>query len=220
MRLPTLAGVVFAMAVQAGPPQDEPARVTAVALPEAPPALTVGAGEVVLEATVGPEGTVEQIDKLRATAPFTDLVASAVEGWRFVPATIVKDGRAEQVESRVLVVAFYRPPALYMGATIGEPIKDVGRPSGEAPSIGAIQAPPYPPNSRGDGAVLLEVELTSAGGVNDVKVLRSGGGFDEPAIDAVRQWRFIPPKVAGPSRQYAYVILGFREPVVGRTPRN
>ena len=67
-----------------------------------------------------------------------------------------------------------------MGATIGEPIKDVGRPSGEAPSIGAIQAAPYPPNSRGDGAVLLEVELTSAGKVKDVKVLRSGGGFDEP----------------------------------------
>ena len=93
MRLPTLAGVVFAMAVQAGPPQTTGRAFTAV-LPEAPPALTVGAGEVVFEATVGPEGTVEQIDKLRATAPFTDLVASAVEGWRFVPATIVKDGRA------------------------------------------------------------------------------------------------------------------------------
>jgi TonB family protein len=219
MRLPTLAGVVLAMAVQPVPPQDEPARVTAVALPEPPPVMTVGAGEVVLEAVIDTDGNVEQIDKLRATAPFTDLVASAVEGWRFVPATIVKDGRPEQVASRVLVVAFYRPPAMYMGATIGEPIRDVGRPSGEAPSIGSLQAPPYPPNSRGDGTVLLEVEL-SAGGVKDVKVLRSGGGFDEPAIDTVRQWRFMPPRVAGPSRHYAYVILGFREPVAGRTPRN
>jgi TonB family protein len=220
MRLPTIAGIVLAMAVQAGPPQDEPARVTAVSLPEPPPVMTVGAGEVVLEVAVGADGKVEQIDKLRATAPFTDLVASAAEGWQFVPATIVKNGREEQVASRVLVVAFYRPPAMYLGATIGEPIKDVGRPSGEAPSIGALQAPPYPPNSRGDGAVLLEVELSAAGGVRNIKVLRSGGGFDEPAIDAVRQWRFMPPKVSGPSRHYAYVILGFREPVAGRAPRN
>jgi TonB family protein len=64
------------------------------------------------------------------------------------------------------------------------------------------------------------VELSGAGGITNVKVLRSGGGFDEPAIDAVKQWRFLGPKVAGPSRHFAYVILGFREPVVGRTPRN
>jgi TonB family protein len=220
MPLPTVAGVVFALALQAGPPQDEPARVVAVGVPDAPPLLTVGAGEVVLEATIGPEGNVERIDRLRATAPFTDLVASAVEGWRFVPATIVKDGRAEPAESRVLVVAFYRPPALYMGGTLGEPVRDVGRPSGEAPSIGSLEAPPYPPTSKGDGTVLLEVELSASGAIRDTKVLRSGGGFDEPAIDAVRKWRFLAPKVVGPSRHFAYVILGFREPVVGRSPRN
>ena len=116
-------------------------RASQRSLAEAPPALTVGAGEVVFEA-VGPEGTVEQIDKLRATAPFTDLVASAVEGWRFVPATIVKDGRAEQVESKSSWSRSSDRQHLRMGATIGEPIKDVGRPSGEAPSIGAIRAPP------------------------------------------------------------------------------
>jgi TonB family protein len=220
MPLPILAGVVLAMAVQTAPLQDEPARVTAVSLPEPPPLMTVGAGEVVLEAIVGAEGNVRQIDKLRATAPFTDLVASAVGGWLFVPASIVKDGRAEQVESRVLVVAFYRPPAMYMGGTLGEPVRDVGRPSGEAPAIGSLQAPPYPPNSKGDGTVLLEVELSGTGGIRDVKVLRSGGGFDEPAIAAVRQWRFMGPKIAGPSRHFAYVILGFREPVVGSSPRN
>jgi TonB family protein len=220
MPLPILAGVVFALALQTGPPQDEPAHVVAVTVPDAPPVLTVGAGEVVLEVTVGAEGKIEQIDRLRSTAPFTDLVASAVESWRFVPATIVKEGRAEPAESRVLVVAFYRPPAMYMGGTIGEPVRDVGRPSGEAPSIASIDPPPYPPNSKGDGTVLLEVELSAGGAVRNSKVLRSGGGFDEPAIEAVKKWRFLAPRVAGPSRHFAYVILGFREPVVGRTPRN
>jgi TonB family protein len=220
MPLPTLAAVVLAIAIQTGPAQDEPARIVAAGVPEQAPVMTVGAGEVVLEVSISADGAVEKIDRLRATAPFTDLVVSAVEGWRFVPASIVKEGRPEPVESRVLVVAFYRPPAMYMGGTLGDPVRDVGRPSGEAPSIGSVQAPPYPPNSRGDGTVLLEVELSGAGGITNVKVLRSGGGFDEPAIDAVKQWRFLGPKVAGPSRHFAYVILGFREPVVGRTPRN
>jgi TonB family protein len=217
MLLPTLAGVVLAIAVQTAPAEDEPARVRAVGVPDAPPVLTVGAGEVVLEVTVSPEGNVQRIDRLRATAPFTDLVASAVESWKFVPASIVKAGRPEPVESKVLVVAFYRPPAMYMGGTLGDPIRDVGRPSGEAPSVGSLQVPPYPPRSKGDGTVVLEVELSSGGGVNNVKVLRSAGGFDEPAIDVVKQWRFTPPKVAGPARIYSYVILGFREPVAGPT---
>ena len=141
MLLPTLAGVVLAIAVQTAPPEDEPARVRAVGVPDAPPVMTVGAGEVVLEVTVSPEGNVLRIDWLRATSPFTDLVASAVETWKFVPASIVKAGRPEPVESKILVVAFYRPPAMYMGGSLGDPIRDVGRPSGEAPSVGTLQVP-------------------------------------------------------------------------------
>jgi len=212
MRLPTLVPLALAMAVQTGPPQDEAARVRALSAPERPPVMTVGAGEVVLEVTVGAEGNVKGIERLRTTAPFTDLVTSAVEGWRFVPASIVKGGSAEPIESRVLVVALYRPPALYMGHTLGEPIRDVGRPSGETPSVAALIAPPYPPNIKGDATVMLEVEL-AGGSVGNVRVLRSGGGFDEAAIDAVRGWRFSPPRVPGPARTYAYVILGFREPM-------
>lgn len=214
MRLPILASLAFALAAQAGPPQDEAARARAAGVPPPPPVMTVGAGEVVLEVTVTPGGRVGRIDPLRTTVPFTDMVTAAVEPWRFVPATIVKEGRPEPIESTVLVVAFYRPPALYMGNNLGDPVRDVGRPSGLAPSVRDLQVPPYPPNSKGDATVLLEVELTSGGAVSDVKVMRSGGGFDQPALDTVRRWQFTPARVAGPARTYAYVILGFREPTV------
>ena len=44
-----------------------------------------------------------------------------------------------------------------------------------------------------EGEVVMEIVITRSGSVSDVKVLkRLGGGLDERAIQAVRQWRFAP----------------------------
>jgi TonB family protein len=218
MRLPTLAPLAFALAVQTGPPQDEAARVREAGIPARAPTTTVGAGEVVLELNVTDDGRVDGIDRLRSTVPFTDMVVAAVGSWRFVPAIIVTDGRARPTASKVLVAALYRPPALYMGGTLGEQVRELAPPSGLAPAVLEIVPPPYPPNAKGDGTVLMEVELGTGGDVADVKVMHSGGSFDMPAMDAARRWRFAPPRSVGPSRHYAYVIVGFREPIAPPTP--
>jgi TonB family protein len=220
MRLPTLASFALALAVQTGPPQDEPAKIVGGGLPPPPqPQLATSGGEILLELNVTSEGRVEKVDRLRVAVPFTDYVISAVEAWRFKPATIVKDGRPEPVESKVLVAALFRPPALYMGSTIGDPPRDVAPPSGEAPSISALIGPPYPPNARGDAMVLLEVEIGPSGHVNDIRVLRSGGTFDDGAVETVKRWAFAPPKRGIGASSYAYVMIGYRTPVVPGPPR-
>lgn len=218
MRLPTLASFALALAVQTGPPQDEPAKLVQDGLPEQPK-VTVGGGEVLLELAVTSEGAVERVDRLRVTAPYGDLVASAVENWRFKPASIVKDGRRESAESKVLVAAVFRPPAMYLGATLGDPVRDLAPPSGEAPSLSELIAPPYPPNAKADALILVEVELGSSGTVAGTRVLRSGGVFDDAAIEAIKRWSFTPPRITGAPTSYAYVIVGFREPVAIGTPR-
>jgi len=48
------------------------------------------------------------------------------------------------------------------------------------------------------GAVVLEIVITSDGGVGDVKALRGlGYGLDDRAISAVRNWRFTPARRLG-----------------------
>jgi TonB family protein len=48
------------------------------------------------------------------------------------------------------------------------------------------------------GEVVLEIVVRSDGSVGDVKVLQGlGGGLDERAIQAVRQWRFAPARRRG-----------------------
>jgi protein TonB len=48
------------------------------------------------------------------------------------------------------------------------------------------------------GEVILEIVVRRDGGVSDIKVLHGlGGGLNERAIDAVRQWRFAPAQRQG-----------------------
>jgi protein TonB len=75
------------------------------------------------------------------------------------------------------------PPIARAGTDLGPPtkIKDV--------------KPVYPPGvlpSRTQGAVVIEITIGVDGRVKDTKVLRSVPMLDQAALDAVRQWEYIP----------------------------
>lgn len=60
--------------------------------------------------------------------------------------------------------------------------------------------PVYPPiaeSSRVQGVVIIEVTLDEAGSVYHARVLRSIPLLDEAALDAVRQWKFVPTLLNG-----------------------
>ena len=60
-------------------------------------------------------------------------------------------------------------------------------------------APVFPTGAgRVRGAVTVEITVGSDGRVVDAKVVRSSPPFDQPAIDAVRQWRYDMTGVAAP----------------------
>ena len=40
--------------------------------------------------------------------------------------------------------------------------------------------------------------------------------FDEPALQAARQWRFSPGQIKDNADSYAYLIFGFPQPVTGK----
>jgi TonB family protein len=193
-----------------------PARFSSGSLPLPPPQV-VGWSEVVLHATVSAAGVVEKVAALRGTEPLTGILLAAVDEWRFEPAMLA----GERVNAQVLVAAVYRPPTLLNTPGLGQPPRDLTAPSGEAPFPTVTSPPAYPANALGDGVVLVEVLVGTSGEVKAATVIRSSGtGFNSSAIQAATEWRLRPAlreKVPVPS--FAYLVFGFRQPVVVTRPR-
>jgi len=197
--------------------------------------IEAGGGQVLLELTVSPDGTVIGSRPLRTTASFTERIQSTSSGWRFSPAEALLDPRDQRpggpithpIESKVLVAGVFRPPTM-LGPSIGEPISEASNPSDEIPFPLSVIQPNYPPNARDAGVVLVEARVNASGAVIGAVVKISSPGFDSAALDAARQWRFRPARVGGlfvPS--LAYIVFGFPMPLTfgpgpggGTTPGN
>jgi TonB family protein len=178
------------------------------------PVQAYGGGEVVLEVTVAPNGTVAGVEAIRSTPPFTELVARAASEWRFGPGTATIEGRATPVRTSVLVVAAFRAPTLYAAPAPGGQPAATGAASPAVPQLVSIAPAAYPPNARGDGVVIVEIELTRFAAARGYRVVTPQSGFDNAALEAVRAWRFNAPRDSNaPERLYAYAVLGFKEPV-------
>ena len=136
----------------------------------------------------------------------------AVGGWRFLAAQSREEGPQR---GRVLVVALYRPPALFSGTTAGEAGSVLGEGSAEIPYPIRTTTPSYPPQAHGDGQALLEIAVSVSGEVEDVRVLRATPGFENPSLDALWGWTFRPAQrdgVAVPA--VAWAILGYPQPTI------
>jgi TonB family protein len=67
---------------------------------------------------------------------------------------------------------------------------------GQGPGLIKRVEPEYPPIARAarmEGSVIVDAVIQKDGTVTDVKIIRSTNPlFDEPTLQAVRQWRFTP----------------------------
>ena len=195
MRALALAVTAALLAAPAAPP-----RFRAGTLPPLPDAA-VGAGEVLLEVSVDANGSVIATRVLRDAPPYTEPLRTAVASWAFVPA---RDAAGRAVPSLILVGASYRPATL-VGPALGAAPKDVAAAASGLMFPASTAPAPYPPLARGDGQVLVEIDV-APDGTATARVARSGPGFDDAALQAARSWRFRPS--AGGGR--AYVIFAFR----------
>jgi len=199
-----------------------PAKYRGGAVPPIP-IQALSAGEVVLEVAVDRNGRVTGVKPLRTTAPFTEAMAAAVRTWSFSPAedapalpTGAEPAPADRkaMASTVLVIGLFRPPALF-APTLGEPPKDVAKPSGAAPvPLVRLEMPSYPPNALNDGVVVLELDVAAHGGIGGIAVVRSSPAFDKAAVQAASALTFTPGRVHDrAARALVYVVAGFRQPI-------
>jgi TonB family protein len=76
-----------------------------------------------------------------------------------------------------------------------------------------ILLPPFPPQARFEGIVLLEVEVDGSGKITATKVVQASNRFDGVCSDTVRRWELEPARHEGdPVATRAYVVCNFRPP--------
>jgi len=173
------------------------------------PVQTVGWGEAAFELTVAADGSVLGLEPRGGRNPFLDALFAAVSAWRFTPA---RDDDLP-IDTRVLVAGIWRPPELMAAAPPESFTTPAASPAVPRPT--RLMPPSYPPNVIGDGMVVVELCVDEAGRIAEAQVVRSAGGFDGPALDAAREWRFQPATRAGRAvPAYVYLVFGFRQPVV------
>jgi hypothetical protein len=213
-----IATLALSVATQAfaQPQQFLPPRLLKAELATLPVTTTVGGGEVLIEAIVDRTGVLGRPVILRGTPPYTQLVFDAIRTWRFTPArTIGPDGVETTIEMPVSIGAAYRAPMLLNGPTIAEPAKDWSKPSVDVAYPLATAMPNYPADVREGGVVLLEVSVNEGGIVTETRSVASSGGFENVSRDALAGWRFRGASHrARPVPSTAYVLFGFREPVM------
>jgi outer membrane biosynthesis protein TonB len=188
-------------------PPFQPAESLSVTDITVPNASTAN-GTVVLDALITETGKIQGVEVHRDIASLTEPAVSAVEDWKFSPATFA--GKA--IASRMPVAVTFRPPSRLAAPFTLPALK----PQREAEIQAELQPaevtraafPKYPDNTVVAGSVALEVTLSEKGEAEEVRVLRDLPPLTAEAKAVVGDWRFMPATFNGrPVR--SKIVLGF-----------
>ncbi|HKT79669.1 MAG TPA: TonB family protein [Vicinamibacterales bacterium] len=186
-----------------------PARLFSGGIPQ-PPVNSIGWIESVVDLEVNARGAIVKATALRGTPGAFEFIEPFLRNWTFRAAT---DGN-DSVASHVLVGMLMRPPQL-LDPAAGQPSADLAPASDAVPYPTSMARPVYPANTIGDRAVLVELVVAADGTVERAGIVGSPSSFDSAALTAARAWTFRAPRYKGqPVPGAAYLILGFRAPVV------
>lgn len=164
-------------------------------------------GKVVLDVTVGEDGTVGKITVTEGVPEWPSLEESAQEAvrqWKFEPAT---EG-GEPVEMSVAIPVMFGLDASKQTAEADTAPELVNE---------SVIKPEYPEDARKDGVsgkVLLDVVIKKDGSPGKISVKQGIPGypsFGEKAVEAVSQWKFKPATKDGePIEMITAIPLMFR----------
>jgi TonB family protein len=160
------------------------------------PIQSVADGVVVFDLSLNESGEISGSQTLRDVASLTAPASSAVQSWKFKPAS-----RGAMPQASSMTVAFvYRPPvSLWKPPDFSPaaPQPDSSAAGYVPPGILAVGYAQYPVNSVASGAVVVQVTVDEKGGIGRVKVVRPMPGFTSFALAAVKKWRFQPALLGG-----------------------
>ena len=148
------------------------------------------------DAMARPVGTFGDVDAALRDTPTARAglaVLAATRQWRYekprkVPMLVIADVGIDDVATLTTERASSRRPPLRIGDDMRPPRKVHDVP------------PVYPPEAiaaRITGSIVIEATINTAGAVEDARVVSGVPMLDDPALEAVRQWRYTPTLLNG-----------------------
>ena len=173
------------------------------------PVFSPAYGTLLLDLMVSAKGEVGNVQVRRDLGPLTEVAVRSVRGWKFEPAKI--SGHA--VSSRVTVAVTLNPPCALPANVPLPPLihqRDEARIQSrfQPPEVTAALFASYPAGALNPGTVVIEATVSSAGTTEGLKVMRDVPPFTGKAIQAARNWRFMPATFDGRSLR-SKAILAF-----------
>jgi len=177
------------------------------------PVNSFASGTVVVDAAISPSGEVQATEVRRGIPALTHLALEAVQNWEFSPARFAGRG----VAAVVPVAITFRPPLEFVSPVPlppPQPELTAGSNAEFQPAqITHAAFPNYPADTVAAGTVVLQVDLSATGRVDDVQVLRSLPPLTAEAEAVIPEWEFTPATFHGePVR--SHVVLAFVFPEV------
>lgn len=220
-----LGGALFVLAmalsaVPAAPGQDE-SKYKAAELTTAGdvtyPLNTRTPGMVTLDVRVDSSGNVQKLTPVRDVPPLTSAARTAVNTWKFSPATLGRQPIAGVARVNVVFNPFNPgnvniPNKPLAPPETGGAVKGVFQP----PDVQAANYAVYPANTVVSGTVVLDVKVGSDGSIAAVKLRHGPSVLSVPATTAVKNWTFVPATYEGnPVESHEIVVFVFVSPQVG-----
>jgi TonB family protein len=182
------------------------------------PPQSSGPGMVTLDVSVDPSGSVQKIVAVRDVPPFTNTAISAVNNWKFAPAS--NGGQPVAGVARINII--FNP---FNPGNVSIPNKPLPSPENPATNVTGVFQPAdvqaanyatYPPNTTAFGTVVLHVRVGASGGVTAVKALHRVAALASPSVQAVKSWQFVPATYEGKViSSHTTVAFVFANPAVG-----
>lgn len=216
---PTPAVAQGQMAVRVGGNVKAPERIRYIppVYPEVAQQARVS-GIVILEAVVGPSGTVSDVKILKSIALLDEAAMEAVKGWEYAPTLLngvpvpvimtvtvnftLSEGNVSSSSQQLTGSMTAMNSALSSTTPTewnGQPVVRIG---GEIKAPERVKyVPPVYPQAAQDanvsGIIIIEGVIDPQGNVASAKVLKSIALLDQAALDAVMQWKYTPTLLNG-----------------------
>lgn len=166
-----------------------PAEVT-VAQGFEPPWNDITPGIGVLDVSLDGTGHPATVDVLREVPLLTNAAESAVQSWKFKPASV----EGNQQASDLLVVFVLPPAAAFPTYPAFSPLspKRAGVSRYVPPGIVSASYAEYPINSVVSASVVIQVAIDADGNAISWQPIRALDPFTRFALEAAKKWRFRP----------------------------
>jgi len=165
------------------------------------PMNAVQGGLVSLLVKLDESGNAQDWQVLQDVPPLTAAAQAGVKKWTFQAAMVNGRNVAGYFPVHVVFNPYNPGGTAVMG---GGPKVPPAVPSNLGhflpPQVRRASYAIYPPATQAQGTVVLSVEISKAGHVGNIKVVRGVPVLNQAAIDAVKQWGFQPAMLDGETR--------------------